>query len=127
MARDTGIMPEEGKPFEIDINEGHYPSEYTNCVHEWISTKYTSSNGGSEKYPGIDFSKDFHTFGLEWTSDEIVFYIDRKEFRRIRNEFCFSPAPLRLSEAILAWGGEVTDAIDGTAMEVDYVRVYSRR
>ena len=127
MSRNTGIMPSKGKPFEIDINEGHYPSEYTNTVHEWTAKKYISSNGAKEKYPDIDFAAEFHTFGVEWTEEEIIFYFDRKEFRRIRNEFCYSPAPIRLSEAVLAWGGKVTDAIDGTFMAVDYVRVYSRR
>ena len=54
--------------------------------------------------------------------------MDRKETRRVKNEYCHSAAPIRLSMAILAsWAGEVNDAIDGTFMEVDYVRVYSRR
>jgi hypothetical protein len=30
-------------------------------------------------------------------------------------------------EAIIPWAGRVTDAIDGTAMEVDYVRIYRRK
>lgn len=125
-SRNTSQMPERGRPFEIDINEGHYPSEYTNNLHDWTPSNH-SSNGVAEKYPEIDFSKEFHTFGLEWNEEELVYYMDRKEFRRIRNEFCLTPAPILLSEAVLAWGGAVTDAIDGTYMEVDYVRVYSRR
>jgi hypothetical protein len=32
-----------------------------------------------------------------------------------------------LSLAIIKWAGEVTDAIDGTVMEVDYVRVYEKK
>lgn len=55
------------------------------------------------------------------------FELDGKEIRRSPNEFAFSPASLLLSEAILPWAGEVTDAIDGTFMEVDFVRVYKRR
>jgi hypothetical protein len=31
-----------------------------------------------------------------------------------------------LSLAVIAWAGRVTDAADGAAMEVDYVRVYRR-
>ena len=132
MSRNTGIMPEEGKPFEIDINEGHYPSEYTNNVHEWLGTmtvlKLISSDGDKINYPDVDFSKEYHLFGVDWEEDEIIFYMDRKETRRVKNEYCHSAAPIRLSMAILAsWAGEVNDAIDGTFMEVDYVRVYSRR
>ena len=128
-SRDKSKTPEKGLPFEIDINEGHYPSEYTTCIHDCsISGPRRKSNPGAKMYPGTDFSKEYHTYGLEWTEDEMVFYIDRKEFRRVRNEFSKSPAPLFLSEAILKWGDEkVTDAIEGTFMEVDYVRVYSRK
>jgi hypothetical protein len=74
-----------------------------------------------------DFSKDFHIFGLEWDKDEIVFYLDRKEIRREKNTFCLTSAPILLSLAIIAWAGEVTDKIDGTYMEVDYVRVYQKK
>lgn len=74
-----------------------------------------------------DFSKDFHVYGLEWTKDEIVFYFDGKAIRREKNRFCHSPSPVWLSLAIIPWGGLVTDAIDGTFMEVDYVRIYNRK
>ncbi|MBR0532473.1 MAG: glycoside hydrolase family 16 protein [Bacteroidales bacterium] len=130
--RDPRRKLEGGKPFEIDINEGHYPSEYTNNVHEWLGTmtvlKLISSDGDKINYPDVDFSKEYHLFGVDWEEDEIIFYMDRKETRRVKNEYCHSAAPIRLSMAILAsWAGEVNDAIDGTFMEVDYVRVYSRR
>ena len=69
----------------------------------------------------------FHILGLEWTPEEFVFFLDGKEIRRSKNEFSFSPANLLLSMAVLAWAGEVTDAIDGTYMEVDYVRVYEAK
>lgn len=46
---------------------------------------------------------------------------------RVPNKNCFMPANILLSETILTWGGEITDAIDGTFMEVDFVRVYKRR
>lgn len=93
--------PDEGKRFELDINEGHYPSEINVNIHNWTDS----------------------------TVDEkqFVFYLDGKEIRRSPNEFAFSPASLLLSEAILPWAGEVTDAIDGTFLEVDFVRVYKRR
>jgi len=37
---------------------------------------------------------------------------------------CHRAAPVWLSLAIMKWAGPVTDAIDGTSMDVDYVRVY---
>ncbi len=71
-----------------------------------------------------DFARDFQTYGLEWTPDELVFYLNGKEIRREKNEFCHSPAPIYLSLAIIPWAGRVNDTIDGTFMEVDHVRVY---
>ena len=74
-----------------------------------------------------NFAREFHVFGLEWSEQELVFYLDGKELRREPNVFCRSPAPVWLSLAIIPWAGPVTDAIDGTFMEVDYVRVYRRK
>ncbi len=74
-----------------------------------------------------NFARDFHTFGLEWTRDDLIFYLDGKELRREKNTFCNSPAPVWLSLAVISWSGKITDAIDGTKMEVDYVRIYKRQ
>lgn len=126
--------PDEGKRFELDINEGHYPSEINVNIHNWtdstVDEKGNSTHPSSQtkhSFPKIDFSRGFHVFGMEWDEKQFVFYLDGKEIRRSPNEFAFSPASLLLSEAILPWAGEVTDAIDGTFMEVDFVRVYKRR
>jgi hypothetical protein len=72
----------------------------------------------------LDLSREFHLYGLEWTADELVFFFDGKELRRVKNEFCHSPAAVWLSLAIIAWAGPITPAMDGTAMVVDRVRVY---
>jgi beta-glucanase (GH16 family) len=126
--------PQKGKRFEIDINEGHYPGEVNTNIHNW--TDVTTNAEGKKTHPAahedytydyIDFSKEYHTFGLEWTADELIFYLDRKEIRREKNTFCFSPAPVRLSLAIVPWAGEITDSIDGTYMEIDYVGIYNHK
>ena len=75
---------------------------------------------------GYDLSREFHVYGLEWTENELVWYFDGQELRRETNSICHQPAPVWLSSAIIKWAGEITDQIDGTAMEVDYVRVYER-
>jgi beta-glucanase (GH16 family) len=112
----------------------NYPHEVNTNVHNWtdISVNQEGENthpdsGKAFDFDTIDFSKEYHLFGLEWSSDEVIFYLDRKEIRREKNLFCLSPAPLLLSLAILTWAGEVTDKIDGTYMEVDYVRVYRKK
>lgn len=74
----------------------------------------------------IDFGAHYHTYGLLWTEDEIVFYQDRKELRRTKNDFCKSESPIWLSEAIIPWAGTVSDEIGGTSMKVDWVRYYQK-
>jgi beta-glucanase (GH16 family) len=131
----TGINPTQGKKFEIDINEGHYPAEVNTNLHNWsdITTDPVtgkskhSSNHKSIDYsikPGINLANDYHIYGLEWTKDSLIYSFDGNVIRRLKNEFCHSPAPVYLSEAIISWAGEVTDAIDGTSMVVDWVKVY---
>lgn len=107
------------------VNNGQYTSvldqyelEYFNGT-EWIEISSLDPSDAS-----VNFGRDFHYFGLEWTADSIKFYCDGKLMRAEKNTFCYSPAPIYLSLAIISWAGAVTDAIDGTQMEVDYVRVY---
>ena len=73
------------------------------------------------------FARDYQVVGLDWTEKELVFYLNGKEIRRLPNEFCHNPGPVWLSLAVIPWAGRVSDAIHGTQMEVDYVRVFRRR
>ena len=95
-----------------------YKVQYYN-EGEWIDLAAFDVRNGE-----FNFAKDFHTYALEWNENELVFFLDGEEIRREKNEFCHSPAPVWLSLAILPWAGEITDAIDQTKMEVDWVRVY---
>ncbi len=74
-----------------------------------------------------DLSKDFHTYALEWNEEELIFYMDGNEIHREPNVICHNPAPVILSEALLQWDGPLTDDADGTAMVVDYVRVWEKK
>jgi beta-glucanase (GH16 family) len=98
-----------------------YLVEYHNGK-EWLKMASFDLKNGA-----VDFARDFHVYGLDWSEEELTFYFDGKEIRREKNEFCHSPSPVWLSLAIIAWAGNVTDAIDGTFMEVDYVRIFQRK
>ena len=117
--------------FEIDVNEGHYPSEINTNIHDYEKVFYKDGKKSHKVNAkafnlgrSVDLSKEFHVYGFLWTADELVFYFDGKEIRRVKNEVCHSECALLLSEAILKWAGPVGDAINGTFMEVDYVRAY---
>ena len=134
----TGINPTQGKKFEIDINEGHFPSEVNTNLHNWTDIT-TDPDTGKSKHPsnhksfdysikpGINLANDYHIYGLEWTKDSLIYSFDGNVIRRMKNEFCHSPVPVYLSEAIISWAGEVTDAINGTSMDVDWVKVYQKK
>ena len=131
--------PEKGNRFEIDINEGRYPNWVNTNIHNHSASAVTTKPDGKKTHPQwpknhpikkdgqpVDLTAEFHTYSALWTPDEIIFYFDGKEIRRERNEFSHSPTPVWLSLAIAKWAGPLTDAIDGTQMEVDYVRVWQQ-
>lgn len=128
----TSKPPAVKKSSEIDINEGHFPNEINTNSHNRSDIKIVNGKkthpSSSKSFPPLDgqysFARDSHTDGVKWTGKERVFYFNGKELRREKNEFCHSPAPVWLSLAIIAWGGQITGAIDGTFMEVDCVWIY---
>ncbi len=111
--------------FEIDINEGHHPDSVNMNIHNWSGTHWSKSRKWTAE--GHNLSQEFHVYGLEWSETELVWFFDGQEIRREGHTICRGPAPVFLSSAIIKWAGPVTDQIDGTAMEVDYVRVYQRQ
>lgn len=74
-----------------------------------------------------DFSDKFHTYGLEWTKEWLIYYFDGKEIRREKNDWCHNPGNVYLSLAILKYMGYIPDSLDGTSMKVDYVRIYKEK
>ena len=86
-----------------------------NDGHEWV---------------GPDFSKDYHTFGVDWQAGYVAWYVDGVERARTTDPRYISP---EASYPILnvAVGGDWPGAPDATTqfpatMEVDYVRVWQR-
>ncbi len=82
---------------------------------------------------------NFHKYGIEWTKDDITFYIDDKLFyksvkgqdgRVSTNEgWPFDkPYYLILNLAIGGnWGGAIDDNIFPSEMQIDFVRVYQSK
>lgn len=105
---------------------------YTDLISNY-KIQYMSSSGLWVDISVLDVAKEYNlaenynTYGLEWNADELIFYFNRKEVRRVPNTHCFVKCPIWVSLAIINWSGPITDAIDGTQMEVDYVRVYQKK
>ena len=70
-------------------------------------------------------SEGFHTFGLHWTPEEYVFYVDGKEtWRTSGGGVSQVPEFAKLTEEIGEWGGDIKKARLPDQFVVDYVRVY---
>lgn len=114
---------------EIDINEGHYPNEINTNIHYHRDHRGAHHFGNAKAftYDGLDLAKEFHTYGLQWTPSELIFYFDDQPIRTLpHNIFVGEGMQVMFSSAVAKFAGAVTDALDGTAMEVDWVKVYRR-
>ncbi|UXX77868.1 family 16 glycosylhydrolase [Reichenbachiella carrageenanivorans] len=74
-----------------------------------------------------NYAEEYHVYGMDWNEDKIDFYFDNQLIRTIDNTQCNNELNIYLSLAILEYAGEVTDAIDGTSMKVDWVKYYQKK
>lgn len=118
---------------EIDILE--YVGKEPDIVYTTLHTKANhGENASSKKTEFKDIEEGFHTYAINWTKDEIVFYVDGTSV------YTFAPKD-RSTEVWpfnqpfyfivnVAVGGnfggpEVDDSIFPQEYVVDYIRVYS--
>src|ERR1051326_3811669 len=72
-----------------------------------------------------ELKEGFHDYGLFWSPDQYVFYVDGKEVWRSKaGGVSQVPEYLKLTEEIGPWAGEISKATLPDYFEVDYVRVY---
>lgn len=135
------LMPEDnyygGWPYsgEIDIMEirGSKPNHATSAIH-FFNTRHTYISGEVQYDNGLDMT-DYHVYAVEWTPEEITFFVDEQIIVSIDTwpssigEF---PAPFDQDFHILlnfAVGGNFdsnllpSDSSLPATMIVDYVRV----
>lgn len=135
-----GYWPDNG---EIDIMEhvGYEPdvvhaSAHTKAYHHSIGTQK------SDKTTVDTARSDFNVYAVEWTPQEIRWYVNDREYFKFSNERLSNPAadyrqwpfdkPFHLLLNIAVggtWGGGqgVDESIWPQRMEVDYVRVYQNK
>lgn len=116
-------------PPEIDILE--VPHERT--VHHYYyhfgkDAAHEASFGG--KHEGVDKSKDFHTYGVEWGPDYMHFYFDGKRINENFNrQECAQGKDMYLiiNLAVGGWAGTPTsNDIFPSTYECDWVRVWTK-
>ena len=108
---------------EIDIMEKPWLDDTINHAVHWDYGQPKSSAGTHVKVPGV--MEGFHTYGLLWTPEEYVFYVDGQETWRTKaGGVCQVPVYILLSDEIGKWAGDIAKAKLPDQFLVDYVRVY---
>lgn len=123
---------------EIDIMEhvGYQPDSSWGTVHTKAFNHIKGTQKGSKTYLAHPYDR-FHVYAIEWTPENIRFFVDDKPFFQFNNqhksfaEWPFdSPAYIVLNVAV---GGNLggKEGIDQAAfpatMQVDYVRVFQKK
>jgi beta-glucanase (GH16 family) len=122
---------------EIDIMEHVGFDE--GVVHGTIHSEAYNHVKKTEKGGSItvkDATSEFHTYAIDWTADQIDFYVDDQKYYSVQKATLGSseaqwpfdqPFYLLLNVAVGGnWGGQkgIDETIWPQRMEVDYVRVY---
>jgi beta-glucanase (GH16 family) len=109
---------------EIDIMEKPWLDGRVQHTLHWDGyRKDHKSQGKVVDVPGV--MEGFHTFGLWWSPEEYVFYVDGKETWRTRaGGVCQVPLYIKLSDEVGRWAGDIAKATLPDEFLVDYVRVY---
>ena len=109
---------------EVDIFEYHRKTPLTvyHNIH-WNGYGTTHKTIGAQiPFVGIDYG--FHTFGLEWTKEAYIFYVDGKETWRTSTAVSQHNEYLILSTELTGWGGDPALGNLPDAVTFDYIRVY---
>jgi len=128
---------------EIDIMEfrGNEPNTTTGAIHfyregcEGSSVECRKYITDSITQADTNLTEEFHVYALEWTEEELVWYLDNTEFMKIKlNDVKAEYNPFSTPFYIilnLAVGGDFLDNPDEStpfpqSLVVDYVRVYQK-
>ncbi|MFC3069748.1 family 16 glycosylhydrolase [Phenylobacterium soli] len=112
-------------PPELDVME-----TLTNDPHADWTTAH-SGVGGTHTSSGIasyipDTADGFHTYGVLWTSSDLVWYVDNVEvFHAATPADMNKPMYMIANLALGGWGGSIDNAAMPAEMKIDYIRAYS--
>lgn len=136
------MMPQNFKTWpgdgEIDIMEYAISTQGKNKSSSSIHCNAFNWPAGTQKthvQPVSNAATEFHVYALEWTPEEMKFYVDGKLHLTFKNDgkgydhWPFdAPFYLKLN---LAYGGNMGGTMDDTQLpavyEVDYVRVFKKK
>jgi len=112
---------------EIDVYEylRNFGDDVVHNLHWDGYGEHHQTVGGRATVPGL--SAGWHTFGVLWTEDGYVFYVDGEETWRSDEAVSKRPQYMILSLEVGPWAGDIADATLPDSLYVDYVRVYQKK
>ena len=116
---------------EIDIVEyyGHATDRYEVNLHLWPKAKDVKAEGQGATIPEKtdSLTSAFHTYGAELSDDEIVFYLDRREIKRMPAPPAASRPMAVLVNLALGSGWPIDKTPDPSILAVDYVKAFAKK
>ena len=113
---------------EIDIMECFKklgPDIVSHNVH-WAYGPHQKTTHGMQSYlKGVN--EGFHTFGLEWTPEHYVFFVDGYRFYEVTNGVSHIDEYLILSMEVPSDPKELKDTVFPDVFVVDYVKAYQKK
>ena len=115
---------------EIDIMEhiGH-DWDWAYHTYHYFDESDTLRSTKSQETVGVDYTNDFHTFGVEWLPGKLVFYVDGVATHTvIDSEVSSQEMYLIANTAIGGWwpGSPDTTTPWPGEHQIDYIRVYQK-
>lgn len=113
---------------EIDIFEYHVNKGVNVVYHNlhWDGYAADHQHAGTEVYiDGVE--EGYHTFGLEWTPEEYIFYVDGEETWRSTEAVSQRSEYMILSAELTGWGGDFSHSNFPDPVVFDWVRVYQKK
>ena len=118
-------------PPELDIAEfvGSNPTNVHMSLHYDDGKGHTNSTGWWGGKEGMDFSKGYHTYAVQWEPDKIIWYVDGVERRRytgamIPNKPMYVVANLPVAPAWTVPPDSSTPF--PSTFDIDYIKVWQR-
>jgi beta-glucanase (GH16 family) len=128
------LSSERDHVYEIDIME-HYgsamPDRYTSHLHEWNWNK-TNLEGHTSQYSRNVVGRDvlatgWHTYGLEVTATEVIFYFDGKPHFTVAKPAKLDTSLMFMIDLAAGGGWPIDPGLSRASMYVDYFRAYERK
>ena len=117
-----------GWPPEIDVMEalGHQTHTTYNSFHYIDESGNVASEKGQQTFSNVDFSAGFHTYGVEWSADELTWFVDGQAMLTVDHDIPDVSMYLLANMAVGGyWPGSPDETTPETsAFEIDFIRVY---